>query len=198
VIGEQPDPRAVPYHWLAMQVDDARELPRMVQQLSKHAQLRGLWLYGEGPERIWDWFRDPYTFVQAAGGAVTDEHGRLLAIERLGQWDLPKGKVEPGEVLDEAALREVKEECGLVHLELVGSLCETWHTYERKGRMHLKRTDWFLMNGSSADQLTAQHEEDITDVRWMDVAGVEEMRRRTYPSLVRVIDAWAADPRRPA
>ncbi|HEX2617777.1 MAG TPA: NUDIX domain-containing protein, partial [Flavobacteriales bacterium] len=135
---------------------------------------------------------------QAAGGAVTDEQGRLLAIHRLGLWDLPKGKVEPKEPIDEGAVREVKEECGLVHVDLVGPLCETWHTYERKGRMHLKRTDWFLMRGRSTDALTAQHEEDITDVRWMDETGVAAMRSGTYPSLLRVIDAWAADPRRRA
>lgn len=198
MIGERPDPRVVPHHWLAVRIHAREELPPLVQQLGRHPQLRGMWLYADDTDTLWDWFRADYAFVQAAGGAVTDERGRLLAIHRLGVWDLPKGKVDPGEAIPEAAVREVKEECGLEHVQLVGPLCGTWHTYERKGRQHLKRTDWFLMRGRSSDALVAQADEDITEVRWMNEVGVEELRRGTYPSLRRVIDAWAADPRRQA
>ncbi|MFT3886255.1 MAG: NUDIX domain-containing protein [Flavobacteriales bacterium] len=198
VIGERPDPRSVPDHWLVMEVHARHEVAEVVRQLAGHRQLRGLLIHGEDVDRLWDWFREGYVFVQAAGGAVTDERGRLLAIHRLGLWDLPKGKVEPDEPIAEAAVREVKEECGLVHVELTGPLCETWHTYERKGRHHLKRTDWFLMEGRSSDPLIAQTEEDITEVRWMDAGDIAALLRATYPSLLRVIDAWAADPRRRA
>lgn len=37
----------------------------------------------------------------------------MLLIQRNGRWDLPKGKVEPGETLLQAALREVEEETGI-------------------------------------------------------------------------------------
>ena len=37
-------------------------------------------------------------------------------IQRLGDWDLPKGKVEKREGVEAAAVREVQEECGLVTL----------------------------------------------------------------------------------
>ena len=53
------------------------------------------------------------TDVPAAGGLLTDENGRLLCIHRIGHWDLPKGKLEAGEALEEAAAREVEEECGV-------------------------------------------------------------------------------------
>ena len=111
-------------------------------------------------------------------------------IHRLGVWDLPKGKVDQGEAVDAGALREVREECGLKKLELVKRLCETWHTYERKGRQHLKRTDWYLMRGTNTEELIAQGEEDISEARWMDVREVERMKADTYPSLRKVIDAW--------
>ena len=52
-------------------------------------------------------------WVRAAGGIVTDEAGRMLLIRRNGRWDLPKGKVEAGETLLQAALREVEEETGV-------------------------------------------------------------------------------------
>lgn len=136
-------------------------------------------------------FSGMYDFVQAAGGCVTDERKRLLAIHRLGVWTLPKGKVDK-EAVDAGALREVREECGLKKLELLKRLCGTWHTYERNDRQHLKRTDWYLMRGTNTEQLIAQHEEDISEVRWMDAREVAAMKAATYPSLRQVITAWEA------
>ncbi len=60
-------------------------------------------------------------------GAVVLQFGRLLLIERAsppgeGQWSLPGGRVERGELMVEAVVREVREETGLdvVCGELVG------------------------------------------------------------------------------
>lgn len=192
VIGERPDPRAVPDHWLAVEVHAAAELAHLSGELLRSRTVQGVHVFNKDVEELWGWFRNGYRFVQAAGGTVTDERGRLLAIHRLGVWDLPKGKVEKGEDIPAAAVREVEEECGLKRVTLEGPLCATWHTYERDGHPHLKRTDWFLMRASSAEELVAQHEEDIQDVRWMDAAGVADMKRGTYPSLRPVISAWEA------
>ena len=52
-------------------------------------------------------------WVRAAGGIVTDDAGDMLLIRRNDRWDLPKGKVEAGETLRQAALREVEEETGI-------------------------------------------------------------------------------------
>ena len=138
----------------------------------------------------WASFQQLHKFVQAAGGLVADEKGRLLAIRRLGTWDLPKGKVEKGEAIDRAAVREVQEECGLQQVSLVGPVISTWHTYERNGKQHLKRTDWFHMKASANEHLVAQTEEDIEEVRWMDASGVLDMEQDTYPSLLPVLEAW--------
>ncbi|MFM8758223.1 MAG: NUDIX domain-containing protein, partial [Methylophilaceae bacterium] len=43
----------------------------------------------------------------AAGGLVENELGQVLMIFRRGKWDLPKGKLDPNESIDECALREV-------------------------------------------------------------------------------------------
>lgn len=138
----------------------------------------------------WEAFRADYEFVLAAGGAVTDERGRLLVIKRLGRWDLPKGKVDGGEAIDAAAMREVNEECGLKTLRIIAPMPSSWHTYDRKGRPHLKRTDWFLMQGSSSEPLVPQHDEDIEEVKWVGRDEVEAIARASYPSLRAVFDEW--------
>ncbi len=183
---------------MSLRVDAVEEIAPAVAQWKENPASHGLVLFGDDVDEVWEWFAAGYHFVQAAGGCVTDEHVRLLAIHRLGVWDLPKGKVDEGETVEAAALREVREECGLKKMELVKRLCETWHTYERKEKQYLKRTDWYLMIASSTEELIAQHEEDISEVRWMDAGGVEELKGATYPSLQSVISAWEDAVRRPA
>ena len=175
-----------------LQVHDVRDLRKALALLRGGKGPNGLYLHGSGVGALWEMLLSEHVFVQAAGGVVVDGTGRLLAIKRLGKWDLPKGKVDPGEGIEEAALREVNEECGLVNLRTMQPLPTTWHTYERKGRQHLKRTDWYLMQGSAMDTLVPQSEEDIQEVRWMDRDEVERMKDDTYPSLLPVIAAWQA------
>jgi 8-oxo-dGTP diphosphatase len=56
---------------------------------------------------------------QLVVGAVVRHDGKVLLLQRPehdfmgGIWELPSGKVEPGESLDQALIREVKEETGL-------------------------------------------------------------------------------------
>ncbi len=60
---------------------------------------------------------DANTKVRAGTGVVvTDQQGRILLEKRsdCGMWGLPGGRIEPGESIAGAAVREVKEETGLV------------------------------------------------------------------------------------
>ncbi|HMN04286.1 MAG TPA: NUDIX domain-containing protein [Flavobacteriales bacterium] len=189
-IGEEPNLREIPGNWLYLRVESPEEMRLAKETLAKQQELRGIHVFGRPVDELWQWFQDGFRAVEAAGGAVEDEAGRLLAIHRLGRWDLPKGKVEAGEALDVAAVREVQEECGLRQLEVVRHLCDTWHTYARQGEQHLKRTRWYLMRGHAAEALVPQAEEDIDAVQWLDAAGVEAMWRDTYPSVRRVLSAW--------
>lgn len=191
-IAEGPPDKAPSDDTLVLRVDDPDEIAASVRTLAHSPRLLGVHLFHVDVDRLWEAFKAPYKFVAAAGGAVVDEKGRLLVIRRLGKWDLPKGKVDPGEGLEEAALREVREECGLERIAIAAELPCTWHTYERKGKQHLKRTDWYLMNGSSKERLVPQTDEDIEEVRWMDRAAVAAMKEDTYPSLLPVITAWEA------
>lgn len=57
---------------------------------------------------------DAWRFSVSVGGAVVNDEGKLLAIQRRdnGHWEPPGGLVEPGETLTQALIREVHEETG--------------------------------------------------------------------------------------
>ncbi|HLG93379.1 MAG TPA: NUDIX domain-containing protein [candidate division Zixibacteria bacterium] len=58
--------------------------------------------------------------TKSAGGIVVNREGLVLVVNQNGtSWSLPKGRLEPGETALEAAKREILEESGISHLELV-------------------------------------------------------------------------------
>src|SRR5262245_4531217 len=70
-----------------------------------------------------------------AGGVVFRRAGQGLDIlmiqDRLGRWSIPKGHVEPGERIEQTAVREVREETGLIRLKL-GTKLDKLHFFYRK------------------------------------------------------------------
>lgn len=125
--------------------------------------------------------------IKAAGGLVEDEQGRVLMIHRKGFWDLPKGKVEEGEFLRQAALREVKEETGLSSCKIQSTIKPTYHIYEEEGQQILKTTFWYKMFADSNQQLEAQKSEGIKEVSWMDDAAIKEALNQTYPNIEMIL-----------
>jgi 8-oxo-dGTP pyrophosphatase MutT (NUDIX family) len=169
---------------------DKGALERVVHTWQQQSLLQPVALVVPSVQDAWKHFMAMHELVQAAGGAVADEQGRLLAIHRLGLWDLPKGKAEPGETAEGTAMREVKEECGIQGLTLGQALPDTWHTYTRNGVHCLKCTKWFSMYANSEQPLVAQESEDIREVAWLDAEARDRMAQETYPSLLPVISAW--------
>jgi 8-oxo-dGTP diphosphatase len=54
------------------------------------------------------------THIVAVGGIVENEHGEILLVKtRNGGWVFPGGQVEEGENLEDALIREIKEESGI-------------------------------------------------------------------------------------
>lgn len=125
--------------------------------------------------------------VEAAGGAVLNQHGNLLMIFRNNKWDLPKGKMEKTETPEITAVREVEEECGLGGLTIVRALTPTYHTYKENERLILKKTWWYEMITESKAPLFPQVEEGITRVEWMSELDVNEALRNTYQSVIEVV-----------
>jgi 8-oxo-dGTP pyrophosphatase MutT (NUDIX family) len=131
------------------------------------------------PDVAWNNFTSRYILMEAAGGIVRNENEEVLVIFRNKHWDLPKGKLDYQETPEEAAIREVKEECGLKNIRLEKYLLKTFHTYTEKNKFILKKTHWFRMITSSDEILIPQQEENIEKVRWMKK---EKIYEKVFPS----------------
>lgn len=134
-------------------------------------------------------YRPPFS-VTAAGGYVVRSAtegiqqplegldrvvtGDVLLIFRRGVWDLPKGKLDRNESIEQAALREVGEEVGAHDLHIVSALGATVHGYPVGPRYAVKTTHWFLMETSSI-RFMPQASEQIEDVRWVPWQRAREM-----------------------
>jgi 8-oxo-dGTP pyrophosphatase MutT (NUDIX family) len=127
------------------------------------------------------------TLIEAAGGIVKNEAGEYLFIYRNDKWDLPKGKIEKGEKVKQAAIREVEEECGIVVGELGKKICKTYHCYISREEVVLKKTHWFKMKSRYQIKLKPQKEEGITDARWFKKKKLAVIIENTFPSIMEVL-----------
>jgi mutator protein MutT len=127
--------------------------------------------------------------IKAGGGLVKNQNDEVLFIFRRGKWDLPKGKLDKGETLEQCALREVEEETGVTQLTLMHFLLITEHEYEEWGTMILKETHWWLMETKRNQPLIPQTEEDITEIKWIGLADFHIVLQNTYPVILDVLKA---------
>lgn len=128
--------------------------------------------------------------IEAAGGLVVKDN-KVLMIFRLGKWDLPKGKLEKGETIEEGAIREVEEECG-VKVKIINKLDESWHTYYRKKKLYLKKTYWYLMECVDDSEMQPQIEEDIEFVEWKTEEEATLLYKKTYKNIKKVMKNYFA------
>jgi 8-oxo-dGTP pyrophosphatase MutT (NUDIX family) len=105
--------------------------------------------------------------IQAAGGVVTrptpDGDREVLVVHRprYGDWTLPKGKLEPGESHEGAAVREVEEETG-VRCDLRAELPPQQYV-DRHGRDKVVRY-WEM---TPLDVRAREPDEEVDEVRWV-------------------------------
>lgn len=128
-----------------------------------------------------------FTPITAGGGAVWKKK-ELLFIFRRNKWDLPKGKLDPGETIETCALREVEEETGTV-AQIKRPLLTTYHTYTEAGKHILKTSVWFEMEAAPGQTDKPQAEEDITELRWLKRADWPMVLENTFPSIKDVLNA---------
>ncbi len=131
--------------------------------------------------------------IESAGGLVCNHYQHVLLMFKRGKWDMPKGRVEPGQSKVEAALREVHEETGLniKKLKISGKLVSTWHTTTHGNIDYLKKTHWYLMRYDGDDDDTApQVEEGIIECRWVHLSNLPAYRELLRARINYVVDFW--------
>ena len=159
-----------------------------MQQPKVHAGV----FYHEDLKELKKAFFKKFTFIQAAGGLVTNEKNEVLMIFRRGKWDLPKGKLDKGEKLEECALREVEEETGLTNIKIESVLPTTYHTYHEGARYILKESNWYKMNVTGEQQLVPQTEEDIHDIKWVNKKDIPDYFKDSFLSVAGLLKDYLA------
>jgi 8-oxo-dGTP pyrophosphatase MutT (NUDIX family) len=113
----------------------------------------------------------------SAGGLVVNTETRLAAVigrlDRRGRllWSLPKGHIENGETVEQAAVREVAEETGIdsAVMAALGSI-DYWFVAE--GRRVHKTVHHFLLRALGGELSDADVE--VTEVAWVPLADLPE------------------------
>lgn len=146
-------------------------------------------LLDQNPKALFKKIRSKCKLIKAAGGLVRNSEDNYLFIFRNKKWDLPKGKVEKGEKMREAAVREVEEECGVKILTNDTKLCKTYHVYPLEKQLVLKKTNWYSMTVAGCPELVPQIEEGISNAEWLSGDDLKPIINNTYPSILDVLEA---------
>ena len=165
---------------------DTHTIKSMIHEMQVEKVHAGVFFH-QDLEALKKAFFKKFTNIIAAGGLVTRENDDILMIFRRGKWDLPKGKLDKGETLEECAVREVMEETGLQKVELKEHLITTYHTYFEGARFMLKESHWYSMETSGDQSLKPQLEEDITDIKWIPLEEIETYMTKSFPSVSDVL-----------
>ncbi|MEU4247339.1 NUDIX hydrolase [Amycolatopsis sp. NPDC026612] len=133
--------------------------------------------------------------VRAAGAVLWRLAGRVTEVAlvhrpRYGDWSLPKGKLDPGETIAEAAVREVREETGFTAI-LGRYLARTAYPVpSRTGSGTVPKTvDYFAAEAVSGEFAA---NDEVDELRWLEPAAAEKVLTR--PEDVRVLRAFCELP----
>lgn len=101
----------------------------------------------------------------SAGGIVFNDKGEILVTQHSQNhhWSFPKGLIDPGQTTEEAALREVKEEGGVV-AEIVEKIGYNKYVYTFNEEKIFKVVTYFLMKYVSGDP--KDHDWEVSEAGW--------------------------------
>ena len=186
IICPPEDPALSDPNALLFRIGDDLDIHTLVEMMEASDSLHRVFVPTDDMDQTYKHICSEFKEVNAGGGLVSNRRGDYLLISRNGLWDLPKGHQDPGEPIEDTALREVCEETGIHDLELRELICITDHCYRRDGIWHLKHTWWYDMLYTDPTDLTPQHEEDISKAAWVARSSLPPFLLNTYPSIAEV------------
>ena len=146
------------------------------------------------PQTAFEQLFAKHEFIEAAGGIVRRKN-KFLFIKRNGVWDIPKGKLDKGENIEQCAVREIEEECGIKGPKITEAICTTFHTYYYKGKPTLKKTYWFALQYDGKSKLEPEKQEGITKAKWLSREKVNLRLLESYGSITEVLESfWSKVP----
>ena len=118
----------------------------------------------------------PLERIFSAGGIIFRVEGRgfrFLVTQHSGHlgWSFPKGKIEKGEKSEEAAVREVQEEVGVV-AKILEKLGTTQYFFVQDGKKVFKTLIWFVMKYESEGEAKTAWE--VSDKKWLTLDEVKK------------------------
>ena len=164
---------------------DAATIESVLQALETGKSEAAIFIHPDTPALL-EQVKGYFHVLVAAGGLITNQEEEVLLMFRRGKWDLPKGKQDPGENLETAALREVAEETGLHNVTLEHKIGETFHFYTWKEKKTLKHTYWYKMKFTGTELTVPQIEEDIVDIQWIKPEHLGKYLKFSYQNIVDV------------
>lgn len=129
----------------------------------------------------------------SAGGIVFKRSGHSVFFAMMrdsyGKWTFPKGHVEQGEEIEEAAARETLEELGLDEIRLIDYLGEIdiWFRdkFHQKGKLIHKDIHYYLFESRNHGELHPDPQEHAYDAKWVSLAKVVQVS--SYPDMIPIV-----------
>lgn len=118
--------------------------------------------------------------ISAGGVVYVKDNGAIhimLIEDRYGRWSLPKGKQEQGETLPETALREVREETGIIGT-IVAPIETIYYTYNHPTIGHIQKEVHYYLVEKIAGEVAVQIEE-IRSVHWFEPLRAWDIQSRS-------------------
>ena len=162
-----------------------------IKEIIKKLKLNDeIFLYHPNKKKLLKEFKKKLKTIVAAGGIVKNDENQILFIFRKGKWDLPKGKIEKNEKIDDGALREVVEETGVKKIKIDRFFDTTYHIIKTQKQFFLKETHWYKMKSNYKGKLRPQKSEGIRSVRWKKIKEAKEIKKKTFRNISIILTTY--------
>jgi len=168
-------------HYININIKKAK-IKKLIHKVET-GELHYINLYHKKEHKLLKHLKKKLKVIVAGGGLVYNSKKEILFIYRNKKWDLPKGKAEKGENIEETAIREVEEETQVQGLEIVRFLQTTYHIINRKGKYKLKETHWYEMKTDFEGELIPEASEGIKKAKWKNFEKSQKALLKSYANI---------------